>query len=132
MNPLVLQLFQTNRSISQQLNEVLKPFELFHSQWTILYLLQRQGAMTLTDIWQQLHVEAPTVTRTVNRLEVLGWVERRQGADQRAKIIALTAWADEKLPAVAAAVKQYEMRISQHLCANEQQQLLHLLQKMKG
>ena len=115
MNPLVLQLFQTNRSISQQLNEVLKPFELFHSQWTILYLLQRQGAMTLTDIWQQLHVEAPTVTRTVNRLEVLGWVERRQGADQRAKIIALTAWADEKLPAVAAAVKQYEMRISQHL-----------------
>ncbi|MBM7699797.1 MarR family winged helix-turn-helix transcriptional regulator [Kurthia huakuii] len=132
MNPLVLQLFQTNRSISQQLNEVLKPFELFHSQWTILYLLQRQGAMTLTDIWQQLHVEAPTVTRTVNRLEVLGWVERRQGADQRAKIIALTAWADEKLPAVAAAVKQYEMRISQHLCADEQQQLLHLLQKMKG
>lgn len=132
MNPLVLQLFQTNRSISQQLNEVLKPFELFHSQWTILYLLQRQGAMTLTDIWQQLHVEAPTVTRTVNRLEVLGWVERRQGADQRAKIIALTAWADEKLPAVTAAVKQYEMRISQHLCADEQQQLLHLLQKMKG
>jgi len=132
MNPLVLQLFQTNRSISQQLNEVLKPFALFHSQWTILYLLQRRGAMTLTDIWQHLHVEAPTVTRTVNRLEELGWIERQQGDDKRAKIIALTTRADEKLPAVIEAVKQYETRISQHLCADEQQQLLHLLQKMKG
>ena len=80
MNPLFHILFQQNRYLVNQLNAVLKKHGLFNAQWTLLFLLNQNGPMTLTAIWKYLNVEAPTVTRTVTRLETLGWVERRQGS----------------------------------------------------
>ena len=132
MNPLLPKIFQANRYFIQEINDKLKPFGIFYSQWSILYLVDHYGAMTLTEIWQQLNVEAPTVTRTVTRLESLGWIERQQGADKRAKIITLTKEGQEKMPAIVEAVMGYEAMISQKLTAEEQQQLLYLLAKMKG
>ena len=37
--------------------------------------------MTQKEIWQYLNVEAPTVTRTIVRLEESGWINRREGTD---------------------------------------------------
>ena len=38
-------------------------------------LYPKHKEMTLTQIWKYLNVEAPTITRTVNRLAELGWIE---------------------------------------------------------
>ncbi|MGN7476399.1 MarR family winged helix-turn-helix transcriptional regulator [Solibacillus silvestris] len=132
MNPLFHMFFQQNRNLVNQLNEALKPHSLFSSQWTILFLLHQNGPMSLTEIWKYLNVEAPTITRTVTRLETLGWVERRQGNDKREKIIALTKYAFAQFPAVEASVLSFEQKITEHLSQEEQELLIDLLEKMEG
>ena len=132
MNPLFHIFFQQNRYLVNQLNDVLKQHGLFSSQWTVLFLLHQNGPMTLTAIWKYLEVEAPTVTRTVTRLETLGWVERVQGADKREKMIDLTNKAIEKFPQIQASVVSFEQKMTGNLSEDEQALLIHLLKKMEG
>ncbi len=132
MNPLFHILFQQNRYLVKQLNDVLKQHGLFSSQWTVLFLLHQNGPMTLTAIWKYLDVEAPTVTRTVTRLETLGWVERVQGADKREKMIDLTTKANEQFPQIEASVVSFERKMAEHLTEEEQALLIQLLKKMEG
>ncbi|WP_339198786.1 MarR family transcriptional regulator [Solibacillus sp. FSL R5-0449] len=132
MNPLFHILFQQNRYLVKQLNDVLKQHGLFSSQWTVLFLLHQNGKMTLTEIWKYLDVEAPTVTRTVTRLETLGWVERVQGADKREKMIDLTAKALELFPEIEESVLSFERKMTENLSEEEQAHLIQLLKKMEG
>ena len=132
MNPLFHKLFQQNRYLTNQLNDVLQPFGLFSSQWTIIYCLAQHETMTLTQIWRYINVEAPTVTRTVNRLEKLGWVRRVEGMDKREKIIALTSKAQQQLPRILVEIQAFEAQMLGSLTEEEQRQFMRLLQKMKG
>ncbi|MER2028956.1 MAG: MarR family transcriptional regulator [Solibacillus sp.] len=132
MNPLFHILFQQNRYLVKQLNDVLKQHGLFSSQWTVLFLLHQNGPMTLTAIWKYLDVEAPTVTRTVTRLETLGWVERVQGADKREKMIDLTTKAMEQFPYIEESVVSFERKLTENLSEEEQALLIQLLKKMEG
>lgn len=132
MNPLIHLFFQRNRYLVNQLNEVLKPHGLFSSQWTILFLLHENGPMSLTSIWKYLNVEAPTVTRTVTRLETLGWVERILGTDRREKTIRLTQKAIEEFPKIEASIGEFEQIMIENLSYDEQELLMNLLKKMEG
>lgn len=132
MNPLFHIFFQQNRYLVNQLNDVLKQHGLFSSQWTVLFLLHQNGPMTLTAIWKYLDVEAPTVTRTVTRLETLGWVERVHGADKREKMIDLTTKAIEQFPQIEVSVVSFEKKMTDNLSEEEQVLLIHLLKKMEG
>lgn len=132
MNPLFHTFFQQNRFLVNHLNEALKEHGLFSSQWTILFLLKKEGPMTLTTIWKYLNVEAPTITRTVARLEKLGLVRREEGADRREKIVYLTEEALQQMPAVEASVLKFEAEMTKNLSEEETVQLIQLLDKMKG
>lgn len=132
MNPLLPLLFQYNRQLTAALNEALRPYGLFSAQWSIVYYLHRSGAQSLTQIWQTLAVEAPTVTRTVTRLEKLGWVMRVEGRDRREKIITLTPNAQQQMPAIKQAVQQFEQQAVSQLTVEEQKTLQALIEKMRG
>lgn len=132
MNPLFHALFQKQRQLTKRLNEVLKEHELYSAQWTILFCLHEHGAMTLTEIWRYLHVEAPTVTRTIARLEKLGWVERLPSEDKREKIVILSEMAKVRLPEIKKTIEAYEEEMIGHLTEQEQLQFMKLLDKMKG
>lgn len=81
---------QRSRLFSKLLNTQLKDHGLFSSQWSILFCIHHFGSMTQTDIWKYLNVEAPTVTRTLAKMEKNGWISRRPGDDKRERIIELT------------------------------------------
>ncbi|GLC86912.1 MarR family winged helix-turn-helix transcriptional regulator [Lysinibacillus piscis] len=132
MKPLFHALFQRSRYVTKCLNDVLKQHQLFSAQWTIVYCLYQRGPMTLTQIWKYLNIEAPSVTRTVTRLEALGWIERVDGEDKREKIITLSAYAEEQLPAIIKTIVAFEEDMIGTLTLEEQQQLVTLLNKMKG
>lgn len=132
MNPLFHTFFQQYRFLINHLNEALKEHGLFSSQWTILFVLKEQGPMTLTAIWKYLDVEAPTVTRTVARLETLGLVKREEGADRREKIVHLTDEGLALMPEVEASVLAFETAMMANLTEEEVIQLERLLRKMKG
>lgn len=132
MNPLFHTFFQQYRFLINHLNDALKEHGLFSSQWTILYVLKEQGPMTLTAIWKYLDVEAPTVTRTVARLETLGLVKREEGADRREKIVHLTDEGLALMPEVEASVLTFEAAMMANLTEEEVIHLERLLRKMKG
>ncbi|SDG92561.1 DNA-binding transcriptional regulator, MarR family [Alteribacillus persepolensis] len=123
-------LHQKVRHLSKELNKVLEQHQLYNSQWTILYTLSQKGPMSQTQIWQYLDVEAPTVTRTLARMEKSGWVQRVPGKDKRERIVVLTDRAQQELPDIQQTIQQYEASYVASLSESEQQQLYHLLNKL--
>lgn len=78
------------RPIINQVNLLLIPYELYSSQWSILKLLKQEEALTLAEIANRQQVEKPTVTKIVQKLNKLEYVEATQGEDKREKWIRLT------------------------------------------
>lgn len=130
MNPLIHELFQRSRLLSKELNLALKEHGLFAAQWTVIYCIYQNGEMTLTQIWRYLNVEAPTVTRTVNRLEQMGWLETREGKDRRQKYVMLTANALSRLAEIQKTIIQFENESLQGLSKEEEELLMALLKKI--
>ena len=130
MNPIVHELFQRARLLSTELNKALKEHGLFSSQWSVIYVIHQHGEMTLTQIWKYLNVEAPTITRTVNRLEQMGWLETREGTDRREKNVRLSDSAIAQLPNILKTIIQFEEDSFDGLSEEEQEILMKLLRKI--
>lgn len=130
MNPLIHEIFQKYRLLNKQLNQSLKEHQLFASQWTVIFCVYQHGEMTLTDIWKYLNVEAPTITRTVSRLQELGWLEIVSGKDRRAKNVRLSQKAFEQLPEIIVSITQFEHEAMKNLTDEEQAFLMKLLNKI--
>lgn len=121
---------QKNRHFSKLINEALKKHELYMSQWSILYCLYKFGEMTQKEIWLYLNVEAPTVTRTLARMEKSEWILREEGTDKRERIIKLTKKAQNEFSAIKDSVEAVECKFLNHLTDEEKAQLYHLLHKI--
>ncbi|MFC4404826.1 MarR family winged helix-turn-helix transcriptional regulator [Gracilibacillus xinjiangensis] len=127
----LLHLFnQKQRLLMKELNDCLKPFDLYSSQWTILYILYEKGKMTQTEIWQYLKVEAPTTTRTLVRMEKSGWITRGIGKDKRERVVELTESAMQTFPQVLSAVKVTEKQFLENLSEDELSIFEELLVKL--
>lgn len=124
------EIHQKSRLSIKEVNEALKEFELYSSQWSILFCLKQFGSMTQKEIWQYMNVEAPTVTRTIVRLEESGWIFRREGHDKRERIVQLSSFAEQKMPAIEKRIRQAEERMVSDLSDEEQNQLIVLLRKI--
>ena len=129
-NKLFHTLYRKTRFMTKELNEQLQKHDLYSSQWSILYCLKINGPMTQSDIWRYLVVEAPTVTRTLVKLEESGWVKRTQGSDKRERLVSLTDKAIQHLPAVEDEVKSFEQRMVKSLSNEEKDYFFHLLNKL--
>ncbi|HEX5565125.1 MAG TPA: MarR family transcriptional regulator [Sporosarcina sp.] len=130
MNPLIHEIFQLSRFLSKELNQALKKHGLFAAQWTVIYCIYQHGEMTLTQIWKYLNVEAPTITRTVNRLEQMGWLVTREGKDRREKYVSLTENAAVQLAEIKETIIQFENESLRRLSEEEEKVLIELLQKI--
>ena len=131
MNKLVFhELNQKARLSNKDLNEALKAYDLYSAQWSILYTLKRFGIMTQTEIWQYLHVEAPTVTRTLVRLEERKLIIRKEGKDKRERIVHLTEEAQILIPKIEERIAQVEKQLLMALSMDEVDQLTQLLKKI--
>lgn len=129
-NLLFHEIHQKSRLSIKEVNDALKEFELYSSQWSILFCLKQFGSMTQKEIWQYLNVEAPTVTRTIARLEDSGWVLREEGHDKRAKIVHLSPFAEQHLPEIEKRIQHVEKEMVANLSNEEQDQLISLLKKI--
>ena len=85
---------QFTRSFSKKLNEQLVEIGLYHSQWLLVYYLKQFGASTIVEISHYLDVEKPTISRTVDRLELRQLVEKIPSKDKRERRIGLTRKGD--------------------------------------
>ncbi|GIN84848.1 MarR family transcriptional regulator [Heyndrickxia sporothermodurans] len=121
---------QVSRKISKKMNESLAETEIYSSQWTIIYYLFHHGPCTLVEISNYLNVEAPTVTRTVNRLEKIQWIRKTEGKDKREKRITLTEIALKNYSAIVELVSQFEKDVLQGVPEEEKEIAFRVLRKM--
>ena len=112
------------------MNEKLKEYHLYSSQWAILYCLDQYGPMKQTDIWQYLNVEAPTTTRTLVKMERNNWVVRLEGKDKRERIVQLTDNAELLIPEIKESIQEIEQSLLINFDPDEIQQFHTLLKKI--
>lgn len=74
------------------INRQLQPLGLTEATWLpLLHLARATQSMRQKDLAQSLALDSSSVVRLLDALETAGLTERTEGADRRAKTIALTA-----------------------------------------
>lgn len=122
---------QFTRHFSKMLNESLVPLGLFSAQWTIIYRLKNAGPSTQKELSSYLGVEAPTMTRSLARLEKSGWITRTAGRDKREKKISLTNAAIKKYNHWLHAVRTSERHALKNISEEEIAMMIKFMSKMK-
>lgn len=118
------------RPFENKLNILLSQHQIQRAQWTILYYLSLNGSITLVELSNYLSVEKPTVTRTINRLEELGYVEQIPSKDKREKRIQLTELGKEVYKHVSITIDQFEKDILKGISEQEQLNAIHIMKEI--
>lgn len=119
-------LHQLSRHLTNKLNETLKPFGLYSAQWSVLFVLKTKGSLTQKELCEYLFVEAPPMTRTIQRLVKHGYVKQVPGQDKREKYTQLTDKALQAYPQWEQAVNKMNESLLEHIPASSQEELFHL------
>jgi MarR family transcriptional regulator for hemolysin len=123
---LIHTLHQLSRHLTNKLNEVLKPMGLYGSQWAVIFVLNKKGSLTQRELCDYLFVEAPPVTRTIQRLVKQGYVRQVPGHDKRERYILLTDEALREFPKWEHAVTELNQSLLKHLPGASQEELFKL------
>lgn len=121
-------LHQLSRNLTNKLNEELQAFGLYSAQWSVLYVLKTKQPLTQKELCDYLSVEAPPMTRTIQRLVKQGYVKQIPGKDKREKYIQLTETALSEYPKWEAAVFQANQSLLENFPEASQQELFNLIQ----
>ncbi|WP_071392932.1 MarR family winged helix-turn-helix transcriptional regulator [Bacillus tuaregi] len=119
------------RPLITALNELMSSYELSHSLWQVMFYLKNNGPSTLVDISAYYHVEKPTITRRVHRLEELHMIKQIPGKDRREKLIQLTEQGEEVYQALRVKITDLEHEVMNGVAQDEQLITFQTLPKIK-
>lgn len=125
------QYFRLYRPFVNELNRRLEDFGLYYAQWSIMYYLDANQSMTLVELSRVLYVEKPTVTRTVNALIKLGYVEQIPASDKREKRIRLSSKGINVALQIRQLFDDYEMEIMEGVSAEEQASVIRVMETVR-
>ncbi|MDP4083152.1 MAG: MarR family winged helix-turn-helix transcriptional regulator [Bacillota bacterium] len=125
-------LHQLSRNLTNELNEVLKSHGLYSAQWAVIFVLHSKGVLTQKELCHYLSVEAPPMTRTIQRLLKQGFVKQTQGFDKRKKLIQLTDEALKQYPIWESSVKTLNQSLLKGLPSNDQEELFQILKRWEN
>lgn len=116
------------RSMRTVLSRNLLATGLYAGQDGVLLALAEADGLTAGALAARLGVKAPTMTRTIGRLEAQGFVARRpDGADGRLTVVHLTEAGRASLGQIAEAGRISERQAAEGLSEKEVRTLLKLL-----
>ena len=125
---LMAQLCKTHRNAA---NTMLNEAGLHVGQEMVLLQLWQQDGLTQKELAEQLSVEAPTVTRMLQRMQRCQLIERRPDPeDRRVSRVYLTQRSTELEPAVQESWTKLEERLLADISPEERVLLHRLLTKM--
>ena len=119
------------RPFEHHLNIQLGKHHLHRAQWSTLYYLFNTGSATLVELSNYQSVEKPTVTRTINRLEELGYVEHLPGKDKREKRMQLTELGRNIYMEVRMTIDQFEQDILKGISEEEQLKTIRIMEEIQ-
>lgn len=95
------------RPFTNQINLQLEKYQLYSSQWGVLRLLTDRGPHSLVEIANFMYIEKPSVTRLVQKLVEIGYVETVAGKDKREKLVQLTEQGEHIVQEIQAYLKPF-------------------------
>ncbi|MFC0558862.1 MarR family winged helix-turn-helix transcriptional regulator [Halalkalibacter alkalisediminis] len=125
-------LHQLSRLLTKYANKALQPLDLYSAQWAVIYALKNKGTLTQTELCEYLAVEAPPLTRNIQRLVKKGYVRQVTGHDKRMKIVELTAKAHQEYPKWEHAILETKKMVVSHFPKSSEEQLDKLLSEWLG
>ncbi|MCD1162511.1 MarR family winged helix-turn-helix transcriptional regulator [Peribacillus frigoritolerans] len=126
------QLLLLYRPFENNLNIQLNKHDLHRAQWSILYYLNNYGSATLVELANYQSVEKPTITRTISRLEELGYVEHVPSKDKREKRMRLTELGKKVYSEVRVTIDRYEQEILKGITEEEQLAAIRIMGEIRN
>ncbi|MDO1581925.1 MarR family winged helix-turn-helix transcriptional regulator [Rhizobium oryzicola] len=124
---------QTARSLRTVLSRSLSEAGLYAGQDGVVLQLAEQDGQTPGQLAQRLGVKAPTMTRTIGRMEAQGFVERRpDGQDGRLTKVYLTASGRLTVEKIGRSIEECGALATSGFSQKETRTLLKLLRVMEG
>ncbi|MGE7766055.1 MarR family winged helix-turn-helix transcriptional regulator [Peribacillus sp. NPDC096540] len=120
------------RPFENNLNIQLNKHHLHRAQWSILHYLSNYGSATLVELANYQSVEKPTITRTITRLEELGYVEHVPSKDRREKRMQLTELGTKIYSDVRVTIDQYEQDILKGITEEEQLAAIRIMSQIRN
>jgi DNA-binding MarR family transcriptional regulator len=130
----ILNVFITNTQLKDEMQLVLKPFDLSLEQFNVLRILrgQKGNAVNLQDIQERMISKMSNTTRLVDKLILKNYVERNICEKNRRKVeIFITKKGLELLLQLDNLIDKREYRLTSKLSDLELEQLNHLLNKLR-
>ncbi|MBG9541690.1 MarR family transcriptional regulator [Cytobacillus firmus] len=121
------QLVLLYRPFENRLNTELSKHQLYRAQWSIMYYMYNDGSVTLVELSHYLGVEKPTVTRTIAKLEEMGYLEPVPTKDKREKRMQLTSAGRKVYQEVRATIDEFEQEILEGISEEEQLEGIRLM-----
>jgi DNA-binding MarR family transcriptional regulator len=81
---------RASRALTQRYDEALRPLGLTITQFTILQALSFAGEVTQGKLGEILAMDSTTLTRTLEVMNMHGWIQKNHGADRRERRLRLT------------------------------------------
>lgn len=122
---------QAARSMRTALSHNLAASGLYAGQDGVILALAQEGSMTPGQIAQKLGVKAPTMTRTIGRMEAQGFVERSAGdGDGRLTMVKLTEAGLKSVEHINASLADCNARAIEGLSAKDVKTVVKLLRSI--
>jgi len=111
---------RAHRRINDDLARRLKGEGASVEVWLVLSALDASGPMTMSDLADSVLVEAPTLTKIIDRMTSAGQVFRMADEqDRRRVLVAISEDGAALLPRLRAHARAHEAMISRHLLATD-------------
>ncbi|MGM9966454.1 MarR family winged helix-turn-helix transcriptional regulator [uncultured Rummeliibacillus sp.] len=120
------------RPLNNVLNKKLEEYNLFTSQWSILFYINKYENITLVEIAKHLYVERPTITRAVLKLEELDYIEQIHGNNRREKRIQLTPLGQNVFNDIRNSLDSYQRHVLSGISDEEMKKMIQLMETIRN
>ncbi|TKS55713.1 MarR family winged helix-turn-helix transcriptional regulator [Mesohalobacter halotolerans] len=130
----LINIIYTSNYINEEINQVLKPFDISIQQFNVLRILKGRNdkPASLTNIQNRMVSKMSNTTRLVDKLIDKDLVSRTVCEHNRRKVeIVITAYGKTFLEQVNTAVEQKEKELTQHLNIEALENINHLLNTLR-
>jgi DNA-binding MarR family transcriptional regulator len=130
----LLSILRTADFLSHQLAQRLKEYEITPTQYNVLRILRGSlpEGLTCSEIGRRMVKSVPDVTRLIDRMEILNWVERqRDKGDRRVVMIKLTPEGLGTVNLLDQPVDGITKSLMDGLTVKEMKQLNEILEKLR-
>ncbi|MBX5483267.1 MAG: winged helix-turn-helix transcriptional regulator [Myxococcaceae bacterium] len=117
----------TNRLLARRISE---SSQYSYLQLRALRIIDVEGIRTQVALGERLLIDAPSVSRLVDRLEAEGLLVRKRGDDRRSVCLRLTPAGRRELQAMTRALDDFDAQVRRLLTRAEAKTLETLLEKI--